>query len=96
MYSISSDRPLPGNHSIRDGLTNTLRKLYYREDSVEIPRDKKPSAYAAAKLAGIKITVRDTGNGKAVIWRTDGPERPKPFNNGLDIFGQPLKPEALK
>jgi hypothetical protein len=89
MYSISSDRPMPGKHSIRDGLTTTLRKLYYREDSVDIPRDKKNAAYSAAKLAGIKITVRDTGDGKAIVWRTDGPERPHE-----DIFGQPLKPAA--
>ena len=85
MYSISSDRPLPENHS--NGLTATLRKLHYREDSVDIPGDRKNGIYTVAKHVGIKITVRDTGDGKAIVWRTDGPERPRE-----DIFGQPLKP----
>ena len=90
MYDISADRPLTQSHTISDGLTNTMRGLRYQSDSFEIPRDKKPSAYSAAKLAGIKITVRDTGKGKAIIWRTDGPKRP--LDDGLNIFGEPVKP----
>lgn len=78
VYEVSSDRPLPGKHSLRDGMAKTMRSLQYKGDSTEIPRDKKPGAYTAARCAGIKITVRDTGDGKAIVWRTDGDERPVP------------------
>ena len=79
MYDISNDRPLPGRHSDRDGLTNTLRNMR-KGDSIEIPFSKKPSVYSAAKLAGVKVTVRSTSAVTAIVWRLDGSERPSIFS----------------
>lgn len=91
MYDISSNRPLPEGHSTRNGLSKTIREMC-KNDSFELPASKKPSAYSAAKLVGAKITVRDTGEGTAIVWRLDGAER-------IGIFGQPAqppKPEIFK
>jgi len=89
MYEISDERPLPGSHSVRDGLTNTLREMH-KGESIEVPQLKKSSVYSAAKLAGIKVSVRDTGKGTAIVWCVDGPERVSIFTDSLDIFGDPL------
>ena len=87
MYEITDNRPLPGNHSMREGLTRTIREMC-KDDSIEIPCVKKASAYSAARLAGAKVTVRDTGKGNAIVWRIDGPERPP--RSHLPA-GQPVK-----
>lgn len=83
MYNISHTRPLPG--PARNGFTQTLRDMR-KGDSVDIPSSKKASAYSAARLAGVKITIRDSGKGVAVVWRLNGPERPVETN----IFGEPI------
>jgi hypothetical protein len=83
LYNISHTRPLP--KSARNGFTQTLRDMQ-KGDSVDIPSSKKTSAYSAARLAGVKITIRDGGKGVAVVWRLDGSE-PTPETN---IFGEPI------
>ena len=96
MYDISHDRPLPSPYPSRNGLTKRLRDMY-KNDSFEMPSNKKASAYSAARHAGAKITVRDSGAGTTMVWRLDGPPRPASiFDDGLDIFGQPRKAETSK
>lgn len=96
MYDISHDRPVPDSHSSRNGITKRLRGMY-KNDSFEMPSDKKASAYSAARLTGARITVRDMGAGTAIVWRLDGPPRPASiFDDEIDTFGQHIHPEIFK
>jgi hypothetical protein len=134
MYEVQRDIPVPDAR--QRGFTNVLRSMR-RGESVEIPQGKRPGAYAAARLANVKITIRATDAGTLRVWRVDGPATdPGPvaprfnhaqayagndprvaeikaavakeakskstaaaapksiFDDGLDIFGQPLKPKG--
>jgi hypothetical protein len=71
MYEVQRDIPIP-DARLR-GFTNVLRGMR-RGESVEIPQDKRPGAYASARLANVKITIRATDQGTLRVWRVDGPE----------------------
>jgi len=58
---------------------------------------------AAGFLAGICVTLRSLGDGTVCAWRVPAKSNLKPavaskiiFDDGTDIFGQPLKSETLK
>lgn len=72
MYEISNDVPVPATR--QSGLAETMRGMC-KGDSVELPQVKRSTAYSAARLAGIKITVRVTAEGTLRVWRTDGQPR---------------------
>ena len=93
MTDVSYDYDIPSPGRDRKGFTQTLREMR-KGGSVEVPLAKKPSIYSAAKAAGVKVRIRVTGHNTVRVWRIDGEEPLKLniFNDGLDIFGQPLKP----
>ena len=91
MIEVSYEYDIPSPGRDRKGFTQTLREMR-KGGSVEVPLAKKPSIYSAAKAAGVKVRIRVTGHNTVRVWRLDGEEPPKLFNDGLDIFGQPLKP----
>jgi hypothetical protein len=95
MTDVSYDYDIPDAGRDRKGFTQTLREMR-KGGSVEVPLAKKPSIYSAAKAAGAKVRIRATDHNTVRVWRLDGEEPPKPFNDGLNIFGQPLKPEPLR
>ena len=90
MYEIEQGIPRPdAKERVKGGgFSGKLRRMC-KDDSLLVPVSKKGSVHPAAKSAGVKVAMRDLGDGTARVWRLDGPERGEGifYESQKSIFG---------
>ena len=94
MFDVSNEYPIPEKGLGHKGLPQVLREMG-KGDSFEIPVAKKDGIYSAAKAAGAKVRTRTTDKGTIRVWRIDGEALKATPDDGMDIFGQPIKKDVL-